>query len=112
LTSSVFSWPGKDLVDREVRKWAQKESTKHPELRRIGYYGSYARDDWGVGSDLDIIAIVENSPDPFDRRSFSWDLNSLPVPAEIMVYTLKEWEHLLTENRRFVQTIQSEAVWI
>jgi len=112
LTSSVFSWPGKDQVDREVRKWVKEEIGKHPELRRLGYYGSYARDDWGVGSDLDIIAIVENSPHPFDRRSLSWDLNSLPVPTEIRVYTVNEWAHLLTENPRFVQTIQKEAVWI
>ena len=111
LTSSVFSWPGKDQVDREVRKWVKEEVGKHPELRRLGYYGSYARDDWGVGSDLDIIAIVESSPHPFDRRSLSWDLNSLPVPTEIRVYTVNEWARLLTGNPRFVQTIQKEAVW-
>lgn len=112
LTSSVFSWPGKDQVDREVRKWVKEVAGKHPELRRLGYQGSYARDDWGVGSDLDIIAIVESSPHPFDRRPLSWDLNSLPVPSEIKVYTVNEWAHHLTENARFVHTIQKEALWI
>jgi predicted nucleotidyltransferase len=39
----------------------------HPEVVRVGYFGSYARGDWGVGSDLDLIIIVDRSDEPFAR---------------------------------------------
>ena len=31
--------------------WAAREAPRHAGLRRLGYFGSYARGDWGVGSD-------------------------------------------------------------
>jgi predicted nucleotidyltransferase len=35
----------------------------------IGYFGSYARGDWGVGSDVDLIVIVAESELPRERRA-------------------------------------------
>jgi predicted nucleotidyltransferase len=56
-----------------------------PELRALGYFGSYARGDWGVGSDLDIVAVVATTDVPFDRRALHWDLSTLPVPVDLLV---------------------------
>jgi predicted nucleotidyltransferase len=78
----------------------------------LGYFGSYARGDWGVGSDLDIVAIVSESPEPFERRNLSWDLQPLPVPAELLVYTKEEWERLHQESGRFIRTLDREIVWV
>ena len=78
----------------------------------MGYFGSYARGDWGVGSDLDLLAVVENSREPFCRRSLSWDLIPLPVQADLLVYTLSEWDHLLRENTRFAHVLQNELIWV
>jgi len=49
---------------------------------------------------------------PFERRALSFDLLSLPVPAEIVVYTAAECERLLAEGPGFVRRIAGEAVWI
>jgi uncharacterized protein len=49
LTSSVFKWPDKEVVDKAVRDWAGKVAQEYPEVMRLGYFGSYARGDWGVG---------------------------------------------------------------
>jgi hypothetical protein len=64
-----------------------------------------------VGSDLDLIAVVHETTEPFERRSFSWDLSSLPVPAEIIVYSLKEWEDLEKKDTKFARMLKGEAVW-
>ena len=112
LNSSVLTWPNQSQVDSAVRDWAAAEKLKHPELHRLGYFGSYARGDWGVGSDLDLIAIVERVEGPFDRRTLSWDLSDLPVPAEILVYTVEEWQGLEGEQRLFARTLKEEASWI
>jgi predicted nucleotidyltransferase len=77
---------------------------------KIGYFGSYARGDWGVGSDLDLIIIVKSSRQPFERRSVEWNVTELPVPADVLVYTEEEWQSL--SKRRFHQTVMQEAVWI
>lgn len=112
LTSSVLRWPDRNQVDDAVRAWAEKQPTLHPGLIGLGYFGSYARGDWGVGSDLDLIAIVTDSDRPFLQRALDWDLADLPVPADILVYTAAEWEGLLAEGGRFGSVVEREAVWL
>ena len=112
LNSSVLRWPDHKTVDQAVRKWAQKELKQHEDVCRLGYFGSYVRGDWGVGSDLDIIAVVSQSNEPFEKRNLSWDLSSLPVPAELVVYTERELDFLKSEGSRFALMLNKETVWV
>lgn len=112
LGSSVLVWPDRNAVDQAVRRWAESQAGGHPELRRLGYFGSYARGDWGVGSDLDLVAIVAESALPFDRRAAAWDLVGLPVPTELLVYTEAEWQRLVSQGGRFARTLLTETVWV
>jgi predicted nucleotidyltransferase len=116
LRSPVIVWPDRAAVDRAARAWAAEESGRHPELRRLGYFGSYARGDWGVGSDLDLVAVVRepagSAVEPFERRALSWDLSALPVPAELLVYTEPEWSRLQAQGGRFARTLVQETAWI
>jgi hypothetical protein len=64
-----------------------------------------------VGSDLDLIAVVEDAPEPFERRNLSWELDHLPVPADILVYTLKEWTKLQKKGDKFSRMLNSEVIW-
>jgi len=99
-------------VDRAAREWATAEAARHQGLIRLGYFGSYARGDWGVGSDLDLVAVVESSSEPFHRRGIAWDATTLPVPASILVYTREEWERLQAESGRFARALKAETVWL
>lgn len=83
----------------------------HPEVLRIGYVGSYARGDWGVGSDLDLIMVVEHADSPWELRSASWDTTTLPVPADLIVYTENEW-NALDPDRPFTQVLGNAVVWL
>jgi predicted nucleotidyltransferase len=76
----------------------------------IGYFGSYARGEAGVGSDLDLVVIPEGGQEPFERRSASLDTTALPVPADLFDYTLEEWSRL--EGGRFRSTLGRESVWV
>lgn len=111
LNSSVFKWPNASRVDRAVRSWAQRVGRGRKDVLRIGYFGSYARGDWGVGSDLDLVIIVERSELPFERRSVAWDTGELPVPTDVLVYTAEEWE-ALTEREPFGRRVRDEVVWV
>ena len=112
LNSSVIKWPDLEAVREAIGLWAKAEVPKHPDLIRLGYFGSYARGEWGVGSDLDLIAIVEESSEAFERRNLSWSLTSLPVPSDLLVYTQAEWESLKEKGGRFARTLSRETVWI
>lgn len=113
LTSSVLRWPDKETVERAVRRWAQALAQQHPEILRVGYFGSYARGDWGVGSDLDLILVVST---PSAKTSFSqdptWSASELPVPADVFLYTEEEWQALRKSARRFARVLQDEVVWV
>jgi predicted nucleotidyltransferase len=94
-----------------VARWAQQVARERPEVLRIGYFGSYARGDWGVGSDVDLVLIVDRADEPFVRRGASWDATDLPVPADLLVYTKAEWEALLGRGR-FGRSLAAETVWV
>ena len=112
LHSSVLRWPERQTVDACVRRLAADEAACRPELVALGYYGSYARGDWGVGSDLDVIAIVTASQEPFEARAAKWDISHLPVPADFLVYTLDEWRRVVARDDRFARMLTREVVWV
>jgi predicted nucleotidyltransferase len=112
LNSSVLKWPDRNMVDRAVRSWSREQVQQQPQIVSLGYFGSYARGNWGVGSDLDLIAVVDDSREPFERRSLHWDLQEMPVPAEILVYTAAEWEALQSKDDKFSRMLAREVVWV
>ena len=70
LTSSVIRWPDAETVTDAVRRWAREAAEEQKGVVRIGYFGSYATGDWGVGSDVDFIGgkseqpVTHMPPDP------------------------------------------------
>ncbi|MEW6745178.1 MAG: nucleotidyltransferase domain-containing protein [Planctomycetota bacterium] len=108
----MLRWPDRGEVERALRAWAGAQIDAHPELLRLGYFGSYARGDAGVGSDLDLVAVIRETDVPFERRGVTWTLESLPVPAEILIYTISEWELLLLRGGRFASVLEKETIWL
>ncbi|MCL5292110.1 MAG: nucleotidyltransferase domain-containing protein [Actinobacteria bacterium] len=112
LTSSILKWPDANRVKKAVGQWTKQIVKQQPDVIRIGYFGSYARGDWGVGSDLDIIMIVRSSKEPFEKRASKWDLTKLPVPADLLVYTEDEWQSQKKQQSKFYRMLMKEAVWL
>lgn len=111
LNSSVFKWPDAATVDQAVRQWAERVRQQRKDIISIGYFGSYARGDWGVGSDLDLVIIVKSSELPFYRRAIEWDTMELPVPTDVLVYTEAEWPRL-DQHTRFFKMLREETIWV
>jgi predicted nucleotidyltransferase len=112
LNSSVIRWPNKAEVSSAAANWARELVSQRPEILRIGIIGSYGREDWGVGSDLDLIVVVKDSSEQFEARNLGIDVSSLPVPVDLMVYTEAEWRKLSEERGRFYETVVREGNWI
>ncbi|MBC7226118.1 MAG: nucleotidyltransferase domain-containing protein [Thermoflexales bacterium] len=102
-TSSVLKWPDAPTVLEALRQWAER--VRRPDVLGIGYCGSYSRGDWGVGSDLDMVILLERTDAPPERRAAEWDVTDLPVPADVLVYSPEEWE-------RLPRRLREETVWV
>jgi len=111
LSSRVLKWPDAQTVREAVANWARQMAQQRPEVSRIGLFGSYARGDWGVGSDIDLVVIVRHTEVPFIRRALDYDTCHLPVGADVLVYTEDEWQQMLHEGR-FAPQIEREAIWV
>ena len=111
LNSSVLKWAKREEVLGAAKLWAEKIAKNHPEVLRIGCFGSYTRGDWGVGSDIDLLVIVARSDKPFIYRAADFDATELPVPADVLVYTQDEWQQLQRLGR-FSEQVKSEVIWL
>jgi len=112
LRSSVLRWPDRQAVEQAVRRWAAAlaASPAGQDVLQVGYAGSYARGDWGVGSDVDLVVLVAQAAQPFERRAAAWDTTALPVPADLLVYTPEEWSALT--RTPFGRRLAQEVVWV
>lgn len=111
LTSRVVKWPDSRQVMAAVTRWAEEQAPRRDDLEAVGIIGSYARGNWGVGSDVDIVVVVEHSDLPFMTRAREWIVQDLPVPADLLIYTRAEWEAMLHSSRRGTAAHQ-EIRWV
>jgi predicted nucleotidyltransferase len=109
----VLAWPGRNEVHEAVRRWADAQGRRSTSLCAVGYFGSYARGNAGVGSDVDIVLIVSDSERPFHERALDWDATRLPVPADVLVYTTAEWDAMMASaDVGFARRLRDETVWV
>jgi len=112
LRSSVLAWPGRQQVEGAVTAWARDLAGLMPGLAAVGFFGSYARGDWGVGSDVDLIVVIDSSSHSFGSRTVPNGSVRLPVPADNLIYTREEYMTLLQRGGRFADTLRREAIWV
>ena len=112
LNSPVLRWPKRDAVVRAVTCWARDTAAAHPEVVRVGIIGSYARGNWGVGSDVDILVELDACNAPFEQRPLGLPVPHLPVPEEILVYTTDELARMRTDGNAFVRDADRIVLWV
>jgi len=110
LNSSVLKWPDASAVDYALREWIGRVISTQPGVEAVGFFGSYARGDWGVGSDLDIVVLMDSVREPFEKRGTRLHGEDLPVPADILVYSLDEWN--ASERTGFMRHVRGEVKWL
>jgi predicted nucleotidyltransferase len=110
LNSAVFKWPDRETVLAAARTWAAALRQRDPTVAQIVCIGSYARADWGVGSDLDVIVFLTQSDLSALERSRRYHPDEVPVPADLWVYTRAEWEKPASDSPRVAERLQREML--
>ena len=111
LHSSILRWPDGDTVRQAARDWALALLARDGNVKRVGYRGSHARGEEGVGSDLDWIIVLAHCELPFERRATLFDSSDLPVPADLVVYTATEFAQVAARGDRFARELAEKTVW-
>jgi hypothetical protein len=110
LNSAVFKWPDRETVLGAARTWAADLRRRDPLVERVACIGSYARGDWGVGSDLDVIVILSVCDLTPLERSRRYYPDPVPVPADLWVYTRAEWDTLATNSPLSARRLTGEML--
>jgi predicted nucleotidyltransferase len=63
---------------------------QRPEVLAIVLFGSFVRGDFGVGSDVDVLIILKDSPLPFLERIPVYQPDRFPVDVDVFPYTWDE----------------------
>lgn len=98
LNSAVFKWPSREVVLAAAREWAKALKASDPTVQEIYCIGSCARGNYGVGSDIDLVIVIDDVELSRVDRARRYAADYLPVPADVMVYTQAEWERETNKN--------------
>lgn len=112
LQQSVLRWPKPEQVLAEAETWAVAQRESHPDLTRVGVFGSYGRGDASVGSDIDLLLVDESATGSQSERLRHWPLEQLPLSCDALVLTSVELECLLASDSRMAQELKGDLRWI
>jgi predicted nucleotidyltransferase len=102
----------KPRVMRELRDWAARLKDAHPEVERVGLFGSYATDTYGPRSDADLLIVLDASDKPFRDRIPDFLPADLSVPCDVFPYTAGEIERLQQDDSPWIKHILREVIWL
>ena len=112
LSGSVRRWPAAAEVLEQAAAWAALQRSGHPDLLAVGVFGSYGRGTAGVGSDLDLLLILQRCDEPIWERLRRWDTGSLPLACDLLVYSLEEWRSLPKWNPKLAEALLNDTRWL
>ncbi len=119
LTQSLLRWPEPEAVLQAVQDWAQLQAQRYPSLNKVGVYGSYGRNDAGVGSDLDLLLIDADAAGPQASRYCRWPFEDLPLSCDALILSPAELDQLLEADsaedpaaRAMAHALRSDCRWI
>ncbi len=115
MQNPFWNSAGPRFVDRDevlslARETARRIAARHSGVVKILLFGSFARADYGIHSDLDLLVIVNNSERPVRERLEDF-LEDAPVyPTDVIVYTEQELQSRLSEDSGFLFRAVREAI--
>jgi predicted nucleotidyltransferase len=102
----------KEKVLRELRAWAARVKEKHPDVERVGLFGSYATGTYGPRSDADLLILLRASDRLFRDRIPDFLPSNLSVPCDVFPYTTDEIKSLQRDGSPWIKHVLQEVIWL
>jgi len=74
---------------------------------KIILFGSAAREELGLMSDIDLIVIIESNKDFLERLAYFYQVIQ-PIDADLLIYTPMEFNRMVEENL-FIQHVLKQG---
>jgi len=95
-----------------VTAWAENSAKDNETLRRVGYLETFDQEDITADSHLDVVLVVEKTEIPMAERGSHWNLGSIGVPTQALVFTQPEWNELMQGGGWLADRMKAHAVWV
>ena len=105
-------WPD-NFINRKSNKIVKRFINlivKKFNLKKIIIFGSFAREDYHKGSDLDLIIVGEFKERFVDRIGKIIELNDSDLEIDAMVYTEEEFQKMIQDRRPFIEQALEEGI--
>lgn len=102
----------KDKVLCQLKAYAKKLKRSHPEVERVGFFGSYANGTFGPASDVDLLIILSGSSKRFLDRIPDFLPDNLSVSCDVFPYTNEEIETMKEDRNPWIRHILKEVLWL
>ena len=102
----------KDRVLAAAKRASADLARGRPEIERVILFGSYARDDYGPHSDLDLLIVLDHADKPPRDRIDDYLDMDLPCPFDVFPFTRAEIEKRLAEGDPFLKTALDQGIQI
>jgi len=93
-----------------ARETAARIAARHPEVLKVLLFGSFAREDYGARSDLDLLVVLRQSDEPMRERIGRFLSEAPAYPTDMLVYTEQELRARLLEGDPFLTRITNESI--
>lgn len=102
----------KTNVLRQLKDYSESIKRTHPEVERIGYFGSYANDTYGPASDVDLLIILRNSSRRFLDRIPDFIPDDVSIGCDVFPYTREEIDRMKQDGNPWICHVLKEVVWL
>jgi predicted nucleotidyltransferase len=101
----------KDKILLQVKQYSKKLKRNHPEVEKVGLFGSYVTDEYGPASDVDLLIVLQNSSKRFIDRIPDFLPSDIQVSCDCFPYTVDEINRMKDEGNPWILHVLEEAVW-
>ena len=107
----IISIDRDELLSR-LRGIARHIHAEHPQVASIRVFGSIARGDHVVTSDVDVLILVDGDvpDDPIERARLFYPYFDLPIGVDLLVWTTEAWAQQLRVGNEFVRRVRQEGL--
>ena len=115
MQNPFWNSAGPRFIDRNeilalARGTAQRIAAEHTEVKKILLFGSFARNDYGARSDIDLLLVLSRSDKTARERTAEYMDAEAGYPTDILAYTEEEIESELATGNPFIAGILRDPV--